>query len=218
MFVDASNVPVDLHNLAIVARTTTDDYIAPGQSDRTEYDIPIPVDAPADATLRVRLRMRKTNQRWNDWLTNFDGTTVEVTDIYTETRQISLAPLRGVQGTVSKTALVGPSEPSPMGMVFVPAGKAVIGSEDGDADERPVREVYVPGYHIDRYPVTNAEYRTFLVATGRPGPVHRLEWAEPYNWNRQEFPAGSERRAAVLINHAEATAYCRWVGKRLPRR
>ena len=102
-------------------------------------------------------------------------------------------------------------------MIFIPAGRAVIGAEDGDADERPVRKLYVPGFHIDRYPVTNAEYRKFLVETNRPCPVHRLEWAAPYNWSGLDYPPGTDQRAAVLITHAEATAYCKWVGSCMPR-
>ncbi len=216
VFVDASNVPVDLHNLAIVDRTVIDDYLAPSERETTRYDIPVAASAPDTAELKVRLRMRKTNQRWNDWLTNFDGSTVNVTDIFESVRTVSLAELRGAGVTPKSRVAEGPSEPSPEGMRFVPSGSAIIGSEEGDADESPVRTVFVQGFHIDRYPVTNSQYQRFIRATKRSGPVHRLEWAEPYNWDGQNFPAGTGDRAAVLITHEEATQYCNWVGKRLP--
>lgn len=222
VMVDSANVPVDLHNLATVAGVTVDDYIAPGKSDTARYDVPLRDVAERTTTLpvRARLRMRKANQRWNDWLSNFDGSTVPVTDIHTERLEVDLATV-----TVPAAAPEPPGEPAATpesvppvsGMVFVPGGPALIGSDDGDPDEAPARTVEVPGFYIDRFTVTNSAYRRFLRKTGGPGPVHQLGWASAYNWTGQDFPEGTADRAAVLINHEEADAYCRWLGKRLPR-
>ena len=41
-----------------------------------------------------------------------------------------------------------------------------MGSEDFYPEERPVREVAVEGFWIDKHPVTVAEFREFVAATG----------------------------------------------------
>jgi sulfatase modifying factor 1 len=50
-------------------------------------------------------------------------------------------------------------------MVWVPGGRFRMGSEE-TPDARPVREVEVDGFWIDRTEVTNAEFSRFVAATG----------------------------------------------------
>jgi formylglycine-generating enzyme len=52
------------------------------------------------------------------------------------------------------------------GMVWVPGGEFVMGSDDFYAEERPVRRVGVEGFWIDERPVTVADFRRFVKATG----------------------------------------------------
>ncbi len=220
VFVDADNVPVDLHNLAVVRKTTFDRAILPGATDTARFAIPI-ASATAPFRVTVRLRLRKANQRWTDWLTNFDGTTVTVTDIHSATLTVdpgAIPNATAVPAPARPPSASARSESAPpiSGMTFVPGGPTIIGSDDGDADERPVRTIDIPGYYIDRLPVTNADYARYLLATRQPGPAHRLPWAEKYNWQGQTYAAGSDRRPAVLIRWSEARDYCGWAGKRLP--
>ncbi len=65
------------------------------------------------------------------------------------------------------------------GMVWVAAGAFQMGSEDFYEEERPVRPVEVDGFWIDPHPVTVAEFRRFVKATGYvtvaerpPEPAH----------------------------------------------
>jgi formylglycine-generating enzyme len=51
-------------------------------------------------------------------------------------------------------------------MAWVPAGTFHMGSEDFYQEERPVREVAMDGFWIDRHEVTVAEFREFVTATG----------------------------------------------------
>ena len=51
-------------------------------------------------------------------------------------------------------------------MVRVPGGSFAMGSEDFYPEERPVHRAEVDGFWIDEHPVTNAEYRRFVEATG----------------------------------------------------
>ncbi len=51
-------------------------------------------------------------------------------------------------------------------MVFIPAGKFLMGSDKFYPEEKPVHEVTVDGFYIDKYELTNAEYRKFVKETG----------------------------------------------------
>jgi formylglycine-generating enzyme len=52
------------------------------------------------------------------------------------------------------------------GMIRVPGGSFLMGSEGFYPEERPVRRVEVDGFWIDEHPVTVAEFRRFVKATG----------------------------------------------------
>ena len=84
-------------------------------------------------------------------------------------------------------------------MVFVPTGEFLFG---------PDREKAVTGaFYIDRYPVTNAEYKKFVEATGHEHPAH---------WRRGTWPEGKANHPVVQITWESAYAYVQWAGKRLP--
>ena len=65
----------------------------------------------------------------------------------------------------------------------------------------------IPGFFLDRYPVTNAEYRAFLLATGEVPPAH---------WFGDRHPSGQERHPATGVTLAQARRYAAWKGRRLP--
>jgi len=90
-------------------------------------------------------------------------------------------------------------------MVYIPAGKFIMGSVAGYADEQPEHEVYLDAYYIDKYEVTNAQYRRFCRATG-----HRRT---PYPASRN---LGGDNQPVVGVSWYDAWEYCRWAGKRLP--
>lgn len=51
-------------------------------------------------------------------------------------------------------------------MVWVPGGAFLMGSNDFYPEERPAHRVAVDGFWMDEHPVTNAEFRRFVAATG----------------------------------------------------
>ncbi|NBR84902.1 MAG: formylglycine-generating enzyme family protein [Verrucomicrobia bacterium] len=51
-------------------------------------------------------------------------------------------------------------------MVWIPGGTFQMGSEEGQPDEKPVHEVTVDGFWMDKYELTNAEFEKFIKATG----------------------------------------------------
>ena len=51
-------------------------------------------------------------------------------------------------------------------MIWIPGGAFLTGSNAFYREERPVRQEMVQGFWLDRYPVTNAEFRKFIAETG----------------------------------------------------
>src|SRR5262249_44112119 len=51
------------------------------------------------------------------------------------------------------------------GMVWIPAGEFLMGTEGGRPEEGPAHRVRVDGFWIDRTEVTNAEFDAFVRAT-----------------------------------------------------
>lgn len=110
----------------------------------------------------------------------------------------------------------------PRGMVSVSAGRFIRGSNRRDEfqqasemgskkpwykDEYPQHQMSLPLFYIDRYEVTNAEYKSFVDAT---------EWRSPPYFIDRNVPDGRERFPVSQVNWYEAERYCRWRGKRLP--
>lgn len=95
----------------------------------------------------------------------------------------------------------------PLGsMVVIPAGEFTMGSQDGDGDEQPAHKVSVDSFSIDVYEVTVGEYADFL----RSGGGHL-----PPDWNKMNQMA-YQKRPVIGVDWADAVAFCKSVGKRLP--
>ena len=84
-------------------------------------------------------------------------------------------------------------EPS---MALVPAGEFTMGSATGDADERPVHQVYVEAFFMDKYQVSVGQYARFLEATSQDAPP---EWSL---MNRPQH----QTRPVVNVDWADAAA------------
>jgi sulfatase modifying factor 1 len=65
-------------------------------------------------------------------------------------------------------------------MVELPGGTFRMGSADFYAEERPIREVSVEAFWIDRHPVTVAEFRRFVKETGYVTSAERAPEAQDY--------------------------------------
>lgn len=73
-----------------------------------------------------------------------------------------------------------PRPESPTGMVAVPGGTFWMGSDDHYVEERPCRKVIVAPFHIDRTPVTNAQFQSFVDATGHQTLAEKIPDAALY--------------------------------------
>ena len=114
----------------------------------------------------------------------------------------------------------------PEGMVLIPAGTFQMGSEDEDAneDEQPVHTVYVDAFYMDKYEVTNAQYKAFVDANP-PWQKDKIKykidervhwWGYLDSWDGNNYPAGKADHPVVSVNWYAAVAYAQWAGKRLP--
>ena len=88
------------------------------------------------------------------------------------------------------------------GMEFmrVPAGKFLMGSDNGDIDEKPQHTVNIHyDYWMARFPVTNELYNAYVVAKEIEHPLD--EWRE-----KKDHPVGR-------VNWADVMIYCQWANE-----
>jgi formylglycine-generating enzyme required for sulfatase activity len=79
------------------------------------------------------------------------------------------------------TAMHRPPGPPPAkNMRWIPGGSFEMGSEDFYPEERPVHRVSVDGLWMDEHPVTVAEFRRFVKATGHVTVAERAPDAADY--------------------------------------
>ncbi|MCK6456385.1 MAG: bifunctional serine/threonine-protein kinase/formylglycine-generating enzyme family protein [Phycisphaerae bacterium] len=104
-------------------------------------------------------------------------------------------------------------------MIFVPAGRFQMGSNECLPAEAPEHEARTCAYLIDKYPVTNARYKKFIdTVPNYPVPRVDAEWGEAYNWdpNTRTYPPGQDDYPVIMVTHDDARAYAAWARKRLP--
>lgn len=106
---------------------------------------------------------------------------------------------------------------TPVDMVKVPKGPFLYG-------EDKTRVTIDHDYWIDKYPVTNENYRVFIEAGGYSRQEYwssegwkwkrKVNIASPKFWNDAE--ATKPDHPVVGVSYFEAEAFAKWVGKRLP--
>lgn len=84
-------------------------------------------------------------------------------------------------------------------MTWIPEGVFLSGLLD--------QPVWLPGFWIDTYPVTNSDYSRFVTALDYPPPQH---------WLDDRPPPDIVDHPVVWVTHDDADAYARWAGKTLP--
>ena len=109
------------------------------------------------------------------------------------------------------------------GMVFIPSGTFRMGSDVHYPEEAPAHNVRVDGFWIDPYAVTNADFRTFVDATGYVTLAERPADATDYPDAKPELLAPSSvmfRKAdgpVDLSNHFNWWTYVAGADWRHPR-
>ncbi len=109
----------------------------------------------------------------------------------------------------NKTA--GAIPPAPAGMVTVFGANFIMGNEQGDENEKPVREVSVRPFYVDKYEVTVKQYYDFVKSK-----KHRTPEGWPETWKSGRFTPEEERLPVTNVSFNDAQAYAKSLGRRLP--
>ena len=124
-----------------------------------------------------------------------------------------------------------PASAAPPGMMRIPEGDfdfrvqgiEIEGLNDNGVDVQYPWEdssrrfhnhlLHVQSFYIDKFPVTNAEFKKFLDATGYH-PPDDLNFLR--DWKDGRYPASWDNRPVTWVSIEDARAYAAWAGKRLP--
>ena len=182
---------------------------------------------------------------------NFRHTPIDTT-IQLRTRERVDVRLQGLStvilGEIAGTEVTHPKDDGKM--VLVPAGEFIMGTSQSQlekivqgrnnenllrevfAHEQPQHNVYLDSFYIDKYEVTNKQFKKFADATGYVTDAEKQGWG--YLWdgsNEWPRPKGASWRAphgrgssirrkdnhpVVQVSYNDALAYLEWAGKRLP--
>jgi len=106
-------------------------------------------------------------------------------------------------------------------LVYIPAGAFTMGSDKGLSNEQPVHKVYLDGYWLSKYPVTVAQFRSFVeekdyVTDAEKGQgswqFWQGRWVVRYdgNWKNPYFDQEMDH-PVVSISWNDAVTFCRWL-------
>lgn len=128
-------------------------------------------------------------------------------------------------------------DPSPSGLVEVPAGSFLLGAETHNPAEGPPHRVEVEAFWIEVREVTNLQFQAFVEATNFVTDAERIgnavvftppsggapgEWGivDDADWRHPEGPdsslEGRWTHPVVQVSLEDARAYAKWIGRRLP--
>jgi formylglycine-generating enzyme required for sulfatase activity len=109
---------------------------------------------------------------------------------------------------LKKSKALSPTAAAETPMATVTEGPFDMGSNARQAleDERPLHRVWLSTFSIDVYEVATEQYAAFLAASS---------WPIPWQWETVDLNQHGDR-PVIGVDWADADAYCRWKGKRLP--
>ena len=111
-------------------------------------------------------------------------------------------------------------------MVFIRGGAFQMGSNDGEADEKPVHSVTVSDFYLSKYEVTVAEFRTFVETSGYQTDADKNgtsrvsednKWVDKAGRNWRHDPDGNtaaDNYPVINVSWNDAVAYCEWLSKK----
>lgn len=159
-------------------------------------------------------------------------------DFLAQRQELTRTPLRSLSAEwhalPQQLVPIAPTKPAaqtPPGMVTIPGGEfkfKVTGIEiegftwsgldfqypwENSPRRAHLHRMTLPAFHLDRYPVTNADYKKFTAATGyRPKDDHHFL----RDWKDGVPQSGWEKKPVTWVSLEDARAYAAWAGKRLP--
>lgn len=116
-------------------------------------------------------------------------------------------------------------------MILVEGGTFIMGSNNGESDEKPLHSVTVSSFYIGEYEVTVKEFRKFIEATGYKTDAEKYGFSLIWNGESLEKKDGVSWRCnekgdkrsqeedshpVIHVSWNDANAYAKWAGGRLP--
>lgn len=123
---------------------------------------------------------------------------------------------------IPKEKEVSEVEPILTEMIVVPGGEYYRGSNTGGRDERPKHLIRLNSFALDIHPVTNEQFLRFLEVMGGEKDVNnndiiRLrECRIKRMGGKLVIESGYAKHPVIGVSWYGATAYAKWIGKRLP--
>jgi formylglycine-generating enzyme required for sulfatase activity len=99
-----------------------------------------------------------------------------------------------------------------MTLLYVPAGEFTMGSDNGEADEKPVHTVYLDAFWIDKTEVTNAMYEKCVNANICKAPTKSSSFTHSSYYSNSNY----DNYPVIYVDWDMATIYCEWAERRLP--
>jgi len=128
----------------------------------------------------------------------------EEEDTATMAPTLTPTPALGIGSTMIR-------EKDGMEIVYVSEGTFTMGSDRFD-NERPIHEVYLDAYWIDKYEVTNAQYAQCVAAGGCTAPYSTDSYTRGGYYNNEDYAD----YPVIYVDWFQADAYCTWAGGSLP--
>lgn len=97
-------------------------------------------------------------------------------------------------------------------MVFMPGGLFRMGTDEGEADERPSHLVRLDAFFIDETEVTNGQYAQCVAAGVCTPPVRSSASYHPAYYGDPTF----DDYPVIFVTWYDADTFCEWRGGRLP--
>ena len=98
-----------------------------------------------------------------------------------------------------------------MPMILMPAGNFIMGSDNGNADEKPVHTVFLDAFYIDKYKVTNVLYKLCVDNYVCAAPRFFNSYLRPTYYGDARY----DQYPVIGVTWDMAKAYCEWRGARL---
>lgn len=164
--------------------------------------------------------------------------TPEETALLNTMRELAVRPLASYSTAwhflpqhIVPIAPTKPAASAPPGMVYIRGGRFLfrvsgVEIEGGNMvgldveypwENSPRRShehwMQIKPFYMDKYPVTNAEFKQFLDATHyQPKDAHNFL----RDWKNGDYPEGWADKPVTWVSLEDARAYAAWAGKRLP--
>jgi sulfatase modifying factor 1 len=113
-------------------------------------------------------------------------------------------------------------------MVWVEGGSYLMGSNEGEEDEKPVHEVNLKGFYMGKYEVTRGQFRKFIEATTYQTEAEKdggawiwsseeKTWVKKEGLNWKKDAKGNncyktkENHPVIFVSYNDAIAYINWL-------